>query len=302
MFKVVTKNEVVPVNGVTITIYGDAGLGKTTLANTANNAITIDFDNGFQRCAKEHKQDSVPVVNWDDIARHQNEFFEMLTGYDTVIIDTVGSMLDYIDISLVINDPKLATATLKKFGELKTVFSQFHRRLMTLGKDVIYIAHAKEKEENERRYLRMNITGSSYDLVVQKSDMVGYMSIVNGKATLDFNPTDRKIGKNSANIPTITIGNLNEIEGLMASIIQQVKDALNAHSANQAESIAKVDAMIHDGLQANSIDALNAYVDVITNSALTKAEKLQVWNKIKKHGELLGFNYNAKSKQFEVAS
>jgi hypothetical protein len=301
MFEVIKKNQVMQVSGVTITIYGDAGLGKTTLANTAKNAITIDFDNGFQRCAKEHKQDCVPVVNWNDIAHHMNEFFAMLEGYDTVIIDTVGSMLDYIDLALITNDPKLAIATLKKYGELKNVFSQFHRRLMTLGKDVIYIAHAKEKEENERRYLRMNITGSSYDLVVQKSDMVGYMSMINGKATIDFNPTDRKIGKNSANIPTATIGNIDEIEGFMANMIQQVKDALNAHSESQAESIAKIDSLIHDGMQAQSIDALNAYVDVITTSGLIKAEKLQVWNKFKKHAESLGYEYNAKSKQFEDA-
>lgn len=300
MFQVVSKNETMPLNGVTFTIYGDAGLGKTTLANTASNPIVIDFDNGYHRSA--FRQNFIPVKSWRDIAYHQDEFFAVMNQYDTIIIDTVGAMLDYVDFMLIENNPSLATKTMLKFGELKKAFSEFHRKLMMLGKDVIFIAHAKEKEENEQRILRMSITGSSYDLVVQKSDMVGYMSVINGKPTIDFDATEKKIGKNCAKIPQTIIPELHELDGFMAGLIQRTKNALQQHTAEQDASIQRINEFIAEGLKAVNIESLNAYIDVIGSAGLSKSEKLQVWNAVKKHGDSLGYVYNTKSKAFEVAS
>ncbi len=50
----------------TITIYGEAGAGKTTLGNTAKNAIVFDFDEGHQR--SKLSSDVFERVNYKEIA------------------------------------------------------------------------------------------------------------------------------------------------------------------------------------------------------------------------------------------
>jgi hypothetical protein len=44
--------------------------------------------------------------------------------------------------------------------------------------------------------------------VIRLSDLVGFVSAVNGKPTLDFNPTDKHTGKNCAGFKALTIPTL----------------------------------------------------------------------------------------------
>jgi hypothetical protein len=296
MFTIVKKTEQLPIGGITITIYGDAGTGKTTLANTARNPIVIDFDNGYHRAA--YRQEFVPISSWRDIADHQAEFFAAIADYDTIVIDTVGAMLDYLQIYLVEQNPKLEKATMQMYGELKKNFQDFHRKLMAMGKDIVFIAHAKEKEENEQRIKRPLLVGSSYDLVVQKSDLVGYMTVLNGRTILDFDASETKIGKNCANLDPMPIGSLADVENFMDNLIQKVKASLQRQSEEQEESINKIKVILSELQTTGDIDSINAFVSKVKASRFTKVEKLQIWEHTKKHGESLGFVYNAKAAKF----
>ena len=63
-----------------------------------------------------------------------------LTGYDTIIVDTVGRQLDSITAYLAANDPKMVRRTgeltLQGYGALKGVFNSWLRRTMQIGKDI----------------------------------------------------------------------------------------------------------------------------------------------------------------------
>ena len=47
--KLRTKDEPLALNSTIFVIYGEAGVGKSTLANTASKPLVLDFDEGYQR-------------------------------------------------------------------------------------------------------------------------------------------------------------------------------------------------------------------------------------------------------------
>ena len=91
--QITKKDESLKLESFTITIYGEAGAGKTTLGNTAKNAIVFDFDEGHQR--SKLSSDVFERVSYKEIAT-ESKLRALLSGYDTIVIDTAGAMIDSI--------------------------------------------------------------------------------------------------------------------------------------------------------------------------------------------------------------
>ena len=56
MIKVYSQQDDLIYQGLNILIYGDPGIGKTTLANTAPNPLVLDFDRGSHRASHRYLQ------------------------------------------------------------------------------------------------------------------------------------------------------------------------------------------------------------------------------------------------------
>ena len=80
---------------VKMMIYGQAGMGKSTLALSAPKPLLLDFDNGVKRINMSHLEgvDIVQITTWQDV---QQVLQENLSAYETIVIDTVGKMMDFI--------------------------------------------------------------------------------------------------------------------------------------------------------------------------------------------------------------
>ncbi len=193
MFKIVKSDEPLIVETVNILIYGEPGSGKTSLVNTADSPLTLDFDKGVHR--SDFRKDVLVIESWKQINDNIGELIKTFGNYNTVILDTIDTLLDYMGAWIIDQEPKLARNKLQFYGKLKDEFSLFVGKLKTLGKDVVMIAHVREKEEGDLRIKRPAITGGSYDRVLQTADFVGYLFIKDNKRTIDFNPTDYWIGK-----------------------------------------------------------------------------------------------------------
>lgn len=90
------SNELQIQTTVKMMIYGQAGMGKTTLALSAPKPLLLDFDNGVKRVNENHLNDSVGIVQvtcWQDVLNVLNED---LSDYQTIVVDTVGKMMDFI--------------------------------------------------------------------------------------------------------------------------------------------------------------------------------------------------------------
>ena len=298
--KLRTKDEPLALNSTIFVIYGEAGVGKSTLANTASKPLVLDFDEGYQR--SKLSTDCYEHVHWRDIANDEM-LVSIISNYDTIVIDTAGTMLDSIMEYHIETNPKLERMKMQLFGELKTTFSKFVKLLRSLGKDIIFIMHSKESLESEQRRIKPLAQGSSYDLIIQKADMVGYMAKDDkGNTILDFDAKDWKVGKNSAELEPISIPHYTQMQGFMQVVFDKTKEAFNITRLNHTESLRAINQMILTAQESTSVESINALTNHLTTSEFSKAEKMQIWKAIKDRADELGFGYDAKAKTFTGAS
>ena len=87
------SNELVIPTTVKMMIYGQAGMGKSTVALSAPKPLLLDFDNGVKRMNMAHLEniDTVQVTSWSDV---QQVLQEDLSAYQTIVVDTIGKMMD----------------------------------------------------------------------------------------------------------------------------------------------------------------------------------------------------------------
>lgn len=192
-------------------LYGVAGIGKTTLALSAGGpTLLIDFDCGNSRVNAQHMDgvDTFEILNdpnnpqaaWAEIEQAMAE--NVFARYNTIVVDTVGKMLDYIT-SFVCGNRQ---PQLKQWGEINGKFKQFTAHLRRLGKNVIFVAHAKNIG-TEKAYYRPDIREKNYNEIITELDLLGFMQCktvggVNTR-TITFDPTDENDGKNCCYLPAV---------------------------------------------------------------------------------------------------
>ena len=92
------RNEINVPRNVKVMIYGQAGMGKTTLALSSPKPVLFDFDNGVNRLNVNHTE-SIGIVqfnNWHEVHDLLTAQASELAEFDTIVVDTVGKMMDAI--------------------------------------------------------------------------------------------------------------------------------------------------------------------------------------------------------------
>lgn len=296
-FNIIQETEAMPVNCVNILIYGEPGIGKTSIASTSSKPLLFDTDKGSHR--SEFRKASIRVVDWQkDVVSNIESLESVLKDYDTIIIDTVDTCLETMGAYLVKQNYKLGSNKLQYYGALKDEFAKFINMLRTYGKDIIMIAHVKEKDEGDVSKKRPAITGGTYDKVLQLADMVGFQYSFNNKRTINFNPTDTNVGKNTANIEVISIPNFNTNPDFFAEIITQIKGKFNNQSQAQAEAVKSITDFNKRINDANNSDSINAIVNELASSNLSTAVKAQIKVNFSKRVKELGLEIDKATKQY----
>lgn len=194
--------ELVIPSTVKMMIYGQAGMGKTTLALSTPKPLLLDFDNGVKRVNMSHLNgvDIVPVSAWSDIKDLMNED---LSAYDTIVIDTIGKMMDYI-ISYKCGH---RLPSIKDWGGINAEFSWFTRALSGLNKHIVFVAHRDTRKEGDETVFIPALREKSYNAIVTELDLLGYLEMRNEngtqRRTITFDPTSRNDGKNTCNLPGV---------------------------------------------------------------------------------------------------
>ncbi len=290
--KIIKQTEPIKVENLIITVYGSPGAGKTSLAFSADKPILFDFDNGMQRALL--RGDAIRVITWKDIA---DLTVDDLQDYDTIIIDTVGRMLEVLSQHLIANNPKIGRSTgeltLQGYGALGTAFKAWLNKIKSYKKDIILIGHAKESSQNDINIVRLDAMGSSKDEVFKCSDLLGFLDANSQGITLNFNPTDKSLGKNCTQFDVLKVPNVKLNKTYFADIIQQAKDKLNTLSEEQIARQATMKAFIEELATLNSVDEFTAFTtfDYIKND-------IELKMLLNARANELGFVYNKESKSY----
>lgn len=261
MLKIVRAEDPIQVNQITTVIYGAPGLGKTTLGFSSDNPLLLDFDRGAYRAMG--RRDIVAVESWSDTVSITAEDMQ---PYNTIVVDTVGRLLDFLSDDIIRRNPKMGRGgalTLQGWGALKSEFYAWAKTIRLLGKDIILIAHASEEKKGDDIIERLDVQGGSKGEIYKSADAMGRISIQNGKRILNFSPTDAAFGKNPAGLPPVEIPDISTSPDFFAGVIQSIKNKINELSDEQE----KRKNMIADWLStfdgAKTTDDFNQLIETV---------------------------------------
>lgn len=278
-------------NALSALIYGQPGSGKTTLACSAPNAVLFDFDGGVNRINGAHQIPTVQVHSWEEAVEALNEV-KSLSEYQTIVVDTVGKMLAFMEDYIKRTDPKKRKAdgslSLQGYGVRKQMFINFIKDSATCGKHIIFVAHEIEQKRNEETIIRPEVGGSSASDLLKELDLVGFLEMSGKIRTISFDPQDKFYAKNSCdmqgviNVPLLIDDNGNPTgeNDFMAKVIDNYHNRLKKNK----EMTAKYEALCADIRAkveevANAEDANNfinwiGSIDHIYNSKVVASKAL----------------------------
>ena len=260
----IKKGEAMPERPIIIVIYGTPGAGKTSLSNTSKNPILLDCDRGADRSV--HRKDVLLVKNWNEVLTDE----EHIKGHSTLIIDTAKAVLDDFLMNYVIKeDYKLAKNKLKAYGAIGEEFKLFVNRQREKNIDIIILAHSKDEKDGDLVKISPDVTGQSKDLVLRIADQVGFLTIENNKRVINFEPTDKTIGKNVARLDKLEIPDERDpsFVDFMDTVIKNVKESISTRDGQQQKILAESELLIN---KINEIitpmDADNVFLDISSSA------------------------------------
>lgn len=270
----IEASEIMPVSCLSILIFGPPGSGKTSLCQTADEPLTLDLDRGAHRSA--FRKRTMRFDAWPDLA----EAKEQIDKCKALIPDTAGRLLDMLAADIIRTNAKHGSAvgglSLQGFGALKARFAQWIGQLRLLGKDIVFIAHEKEERDGDERIMRPDIQGASYTELMKSCDLVGYLSLDGqGQRWLDFNPSDRHLGKNAAGWARMKVPDLGKEPHFLAGLIVDAKSKIGQISAASAEAAAKVGEWVKFMDGDPTVEAVHAKLPEL--GALKNGLKAQAW-------------------------
>lgn len=248
--QIITADQALTVNAIITYIYADPGLGKTSMGFTADKAISFDFDKGSHRTGELRRGAVVPVQKWTDIA---NLTVQDLAPYNTIVLDTVGAMLECIKshlLSIPNNRQKDNTLKLKAQGAANVMFKNYVHMLISMGKDVVFLAHASEDQNGDQVVYRPDLGGKNRNELYRIADVMGYLTTVRtqeGKSArvINFNPSDTHHAKNAGALGGDTgevwVDDLKTNPTFLADLIKQAKDHINTLTPAQLAAIKAIE-------------------------------------------------------------
>lgn len=296
-------HELESVTSIKVLIYGQPGIGKTTLALSAPQPLLIDFDGGVHRIRPEHQSDTVQVKSWADMAAIMEED---LSAYRTLVIDTAGKMLDYMSASIIKGDPKMGRKdgqlALQGFGVRKGMFQRFLGQASTLGKHLVFVAHDREERDGDNKIIRPEIGGSSAGDLIKELDLVGYMEAQGKNRTISFDPCEKFYGKNTCGLDSlVTLPDLSKSRNLfLSTVFEQFGKSVEARKEVAAQYVALMEIVRSNVEGITDADTAQDFIEWVAATEHIWDSKLQAGHLLKERVTSLGLQWNKTTKRYEA--
>ncbi len=181
-------------------IYGSPGVGKTTLALSAPKPILFDFDRGISRVSAAHRKDTSVCSSYEEVL--QDAQSPAMADYETVVIDTGGSFITFLQDWAMRSDPKVnrqknGAISLKGYGAVKNEFTRFTNYIKdALNKNVIYVFHSVEGSDKDGNPVqRLMCEGATKNIVWTPCDFGGYVQMIGNERNICFTPEQEFFAK-----------------------------------------------------------------------------------------------------------
>ena len=296
-------------------IYGEPGIGKSTVALSAPSPVLLDFDGGVQRVNGAFQCPTLQVENWDQVVAALGEISNGSVSCKTIVIDTAGKMLDYMSQEIIKKDSRMGTRdgslTLKGYGVRKSMFINFLKQVSIMGKHLVFVAHERENKDGDVRIVRPEIGGSSAGDLIKELDLVGYMCAIGKDRTIGWTPQEKYYAKNTCNLPAVhKVLNIIDENGNIIGENNFLTLVFGNYESYLTSTVDK--RRKYDNLVASFSKGIDAVSDVDSaNKVLGKIveydkhiwdSKVRVESLLQVKADSLGLRYNAIDNVYEVAS
>ena len=295
---------------ITLILQGSPGVGKSTMAQSAPDVLTIDADNGMCRVKPQHRQDTSVCSTFEEVKAD----IEAAKGhYKTIVIDTGGALVEMMK-QYVVDNPKdfkggsktTGGISLQGFGFVKQLWNDFSAELRR-NFNVVYIFHeSAERNGDDGTFYQIVVEGSTRNTVYMSADLAARLFIQNGQRYLGFTPTEQYSAKacfgisGLIQVPELKDGDKNDfLTKLFAKVRANIEAESAALSKDQAEYEENMKAArrICEGITSpetvsDAMTALKNLPHVLTSEEEGKAM-------VRDRLDELGIIWNKKEKKYE---
>lgn len=296
--------EIVGKETIACLIYGQSGMGKTTLACSAPAPVLLDFDGGIDRLNEAHQVPTVQITSWKDAEAALAEI-EQADEFNTIIVDTLSKMID----SIITDICGAAQPKIQQWGLVNAKFKGFLRTIQAMHKNVVFVAQREVEKDGEVTRYVPQVRASNYKDIICDLDVCGYMEMVSNKGKevrqITFNPSSRSEGKNTADFaPAYIIPTLSENKAntFLAERFTEYVARQRERNERRAELINAVSAKMKEyaALLAECNDAMSIN-EVLQKAKTEKAVgdlRLRIATAIKDRATALGLTLNKDNKLY----
>lgn len=299
--KLIEPTDAIDVDFVPILIYGGPSLGKTTLGQTAEDSLTLDFDQGIHRAGLRQKAGQFD--SWDDVVNATSS--GAFGPYKTLVVDTLGRCLDLMQPAVLADNAKngyRGNLSPQGWGVLGSWFGSWMKTIRSMKKQLVLICHEEEdKKADGTAFFRPDMPGKmSYKEVHKWVDLMARMYFENGRQYLDFCPSEVSTAKNGGQLGKVEIPDLKKHPRFLADLIARAKANLGRVSAESAATLKAVKEW-DDWLSSDpNRTELNERLPRL--SELSGKAKRDVWEMVTNYAKRTVWVFNPKTKQFEIPS
>lgn len=281
-------------------IYGQPGIGKSTLAISAPNPVMVDAEKGLKRVEARLRVPSLQAESYEQILEFLNG--DEIAPFETIVFDTMGRVLELMEPYLIKKNPKNVQSngalSLAGYKARKIEFDNLLKLIRRLGKSVVFVAHEKEEKTGEEKIVRPDVAGANGVSLIKDLDFVGYMEAKGTKRTISFFPTEKYYAKNALQldeviqVPDTKDGNTFISERIVGVTKEKLK--------SQAELIKKYNEELSKAEKIiDNMNDPNKAIEQLENIESIWDVKKRIFKSLKKQAEQLGFKYE--NKQFVKA-
>ena len=295
-------------------VYGQPGMGKSTLALSAPDPVMFDFDGGVNRVNKAFQCPTLQVQNWEQVVAALDELKSGGIQFKTIVVDTAGKMLDFMSDYIMRQDSKMrlrdGSMALKGYGARKVMFIDFLKRVTMMNKNVVFVAHEKEDKDGDTRIVRPDMGGSSLGDLLKELDLVGYMQASGTDRAIFWSPQEKFYAKNTCNlpqwhkVPTI-VNEKAEVVGqnnFLSNIFASYNEYLKQQATIGIEYNDLLDQIESDIASIKDVESANKAVERIIGYKPIWDSKARANQMISAKCNELGLTYNKATKKYEAAA